>query len=356
MANQAPAMGQVSVTKPQGRGFWAKHWVPYVYISPFYILWAVFGAFPIFYSLYLAFHIWNGNAAHPMVWTGVDNFVVILKDKTFWTALYNTLFIGVIAHIPMLSIAMFLAFLLNSRLVKFREFFRTMYFLPVITSAVAIAVVFQILYGTQYGVINWLLSSLFGIDNIEWLRGVGNWIKLAIIVLVNWRWIGWNMIIYLAGLQAIPQELYEAAAIDGASFFQIFARITLPLMKPVLLFTLVLSTIGTMQMFDEPFMLIGQDGGAGAAGLTLSMYIYRMSFRFFHFGSGAAAAYIVALLIIGLSFLHIRFLGGGRGHHERRRDGGDHCKADSVDYSPSCTAIRRDFIGVPLLLHGGTSQ
>ena len=151
---------------------------------------------------------------------------------------------------------------------------------------------------------------------IDWFGGTGIYIKPAIIILLNWRWIGWNMVIYLAGLQAIPNELYEAASIDGASLRQIFFRITLPLLKPVVLFTLVLSTIGTMQIFDEPFILVGRDGGLNAYGLTLSMYIYREAFRFLHFGMASAAAYVVAIMIIGFSILNIKLLGGGRGHHE----------------------------------------
>jgi ABC-type sugar transport system permease subunit len=305
------------VARRGGRGFWGKYGVPYLYISPFYILWAIFGAFPIAYSLFLAFHFWNGLAENPKIWVGLENFVDVLKDKGwFWKAVYNTLYIGVVAHIPMLTIAMILAFLLNSRLVKFRDLFRTTFFMPVVTAPLIVGVVFGILYGTQYGIINWALNTFFGIERINWFGGTGVWIKPAIIILLNWRWIGWNMIIYLAGLQAIPNDLYEAAAIDGASFMQVFWHISLPLIKPVILFTLVLSTIGTMQIFDEPFILVGRDGGLNAEGLTLSMYIFRSAFRFLHFGPASAASYLVAIMIIGFSVLNIKLLGGGRGHHE----------------------------------------
>lgn len=286
-----------------------RNWVAYVYISPFYILFFIFGAFPILFSLYLSFHQWNGIS--PMQWIGLENYVRLFQDRLFWLALKNTLYIGIIAHIPMLIGALILAFIINSPLVRYKDFYRTAYFLPVVTSSVAVALVFGTLYGVRFGLINWVLTEL-GLKPIDWWGGRGEWIKPAIIILFIWRWLGWNMVIYLAGLQGIPSDLYEAAAIDGASLPQIFRYVTLPLLRPVILFTVVLSTIGAMTLFDEPFILVGVTGGTSNAGLTIAMYLYNRGFNFAHFGYASAMAYVVSAIIIVASALNIRFFGHGR--------------------------------------------
>lgn len=286
-----------------------RNWVAYVYISPFYILFLIFGAFPILFSFYLSFQQWNGIS--PMQWVGLENYVRLFQDRLFWLALKNTLWIGIVAHIPMLIGALILAFIINSPLVRYKDFYRTAYFLPVVTSSVAVALVFGTLYGVRFGLINWVLTEL-GLKPIDWWGGKGEWIKPAIIILFIWRWLGWNMVIYLAGLQGIPGDLYEAAAIDGASLPQIFWHITLPLLRPVILFTVVLSTIGAMTLFDEPFILVGVTGGTSNAGLTIAMYLYNRGFNFAHFGYASAMAYVVSAIIIVASALNIRFFGRER--------------------------------------------
>jgi ABC-type sugar transport system permease subunit len=286
-----------------------RNWVAYAYISPFFILFAIFGAFPILFSLVLSFQDWNGIS--PMQWAGLQNFIRLFQDRLFWLALGNTLYIGIVAHVPMLIIALILAFIINSGLVRYKDFFRTAYFLPVITSSVAVALVFGTLYGVHFGLINWVLAEI-GLKPIDWWGGRGEWIKPAIIILFVWRWLGWNMVIYLAGLQGIPGDLYEAAAIDGASLPQIFRLITLPLLRPVILFTIVLSTIGAMTLFDEPYILVGVMGGTSNAGLSIAMYLYNHGFNLAHFGYASAMAYVVSAIIVVASVLNIRFLGSGR--------------------------------------------
>ena len=300
----SPALGA-----PRKRSLWRemrRNWVAYAYISPFFILFAIFGAFPILYSAVLSFQQWNGISAAQ--WIGLENYIRLFEDRLFWLAMWNTVFIGVLAHIPILGGAMLLAFIINSSAVRFKHFYRSAYFLPVVTSPVAVSLVFSTLYGVRFGLINWILDAV-GLSPIDWWGGSGEWIKPAIIILFIWRWLGWNMIIYLAGLQGINPELYEVAAIDGANLRQIFFRITLPLMRPIILFTLVLSTVGAMTLFDEPYLLVGVTGGANKAGLTIAMYLYDRGFKFAHFGYASAMAYVVSAIIVVVSVLNIRFFG-----------------------------------------------
>jgi ABC-type sugar transport system permease subunit len=290
-----------------------RNWVPYVYISPFYILFAIFGAFPVLFSLFLSFQQWNGISE--MQWIGLENYIRLFQDRLFWLALWNTVFIGVVAHVPMLSGALVLAFIINSNLIRHKDFFRTAYFLPIVTSSAAVALIFSTLYGVRFGLINWVLTEV-GLQPIDWWGGKGEWIKPAIIIVFVWRWLGWNMVIYLAGLQGIPTDLYEAAAIDGASLPQIFWRVTLPLLRPVILFTLVLSTVGAMTIFDEVFLLLpggmALTGGTNNAGLTLALYLYNRGFNLAHFGYASAMAYVISAIIIVATVFNLRLFGRER--------------------------------------------
>ena len=305
---QTETLGR-SFSAPDKSSLWRevrRHWVAYAYISPFFILFAVFGAFPIIYSLILSFQQWNG-ISDPQ-WVGLENYARLFEDRLFWLSLWNTIYIGVIAHIPILAGGMILAFIVNSAVIRYKEFYRSAYFLPVVTSPVAVALVFSTLYGVRFGLINWVLSTV-NLAPIDWWGGGGEWIKPAIIILFIWRWLGWNMVIYLAGLQGINPELYEVASIDGASMRQIFFRITLPLMRPIILFTLVLSTVGAMTIFDEPYLLVGVTGGTNNAGLTIALYLYDRGFKFAHFGYAAAMAYIVSAIIVAVSVFNLRIFG-----------------------------------------------
>ena len=203
----------------------------YAYIAPFYILFAIFGLFPIVAGFGLSFLRWDGIG--PMHFNGVTNYINLFKDPLFWKALSNTLLIGIIAHIPILLGGLALAYILNSKLVKGENIFKTIYFMPMVTSSVAISIIFQTMFGNNYGVINWFLS-LFGGKNINWLGGDGSLIKVAVIVMFAWKWVGWNMVIYLAGMQGISGDIYEAAKIDGASTFRIYRSVMLPLCVPTL--------------------------------------------------------------------------------------------------------------------------
>jgi cellobiose transport system permease protein len=272
----------------------------YLFISPFFILFAVFGFFPILFSLYLSFHKWDGIGE--MKFEGFGEYIYLLHDADFWKSILNTLEIWIISTIPMLFFALLIAFLLNSTFVRFRNVYRVIYFLPNVTSIVAVAIVFGTIFGDNYGFLNFVLKTL-GLNPVLWLSSPF-WLKVAIAAMVIWRWTGYNSIIYLAGLQSIPQELYEAARIDGANMMQTFFRITIPILRPIILFTLITSTIGGMQIFTEPQVLTNNSGGPEHGGMTIVLYLYQQSFLNHMFGYGSAVAWGMFVIIAIFSLIN----------------------------------------------------
>lgn len=294
------------MVKYEKKGFWAtlyQYRVAYAYIAPFYILFLVFNLFPMLSGFVLSFFRWDGLS--DMHFVNIQNYVNLFKDPLFWKALWNTLFIGIIAHIPILLGGLILAYILNSKLVKGPNIFKTIYFMPMVTSAVAITIIFSNMFGYNYGILNWFLS-LFGEAPINWLGGDGSLIKVAVIVMFAWKWIGWNMVIYLAGMQGINNDIYEAAAIDGASHVDIVFRVMIPLLKPIILFTLIQSTIGMFNLFTEPFVLTGSSwtGGTNNGALTLMIYLLNKAPQGGTlYGYASAVAYVITIMIIAISTL-----------------------------------------------------
>ncbi|MDO4475240.1 MAG: sugar ABC transporter permease [Lachnospiraceae bacterium] len=277
-----------------------KNRMVYLLISPFFIIYGIFGLFPIIYSFFLSFHKWNGTGEK--IYVGLAYYKHLFADSTFLLSIWNTLVIWVLSTIPMVIIAIVLAFILNGDRLRAKPFFRTVYYLPNITSTVAVAIVFANIFGNKYGILNYFLSSL-GLHPVEWLsKTLG--VQFAIAAIVIWRWTGYNAIILLAGLQKIPSTLYEAARIDGATPFQIFRYITVPLLNPVIQFVVVTSTIGGWQLFAEPQMLVGSTGGIGKSGMTVVLYLYNMAFKNSQFGYGSAISWALVIIILGLSILN----------------------------------------------------
>lgn len=275
--------------------------VAYVYIAPFYILFAVFGLFPMVAGLVLSFFRWDGLGQ--MHFLGLGNYINLFKDTLFWKALSNTLLIGIIAHIPILLGGLVLAYILNSKFVKGQNIFKTIYFMPMVTSAVAITIIFQNLFGNNYGIINYFVS-LMGETPINWLGGDGQLIKVAVIVMFAWKWVGWNMVIYLAGMQGISNDIYEAAEIDGASHGKIVFSIVIPLLRPIILFTLIQSSIGMFNLFTEPFILTNSNwsGGPNNGGLTLMTYLLSKAPQGGNaYGYASSIAYVITLMVIVIS-------------------------------------------------------
>lgn len=292
--------------RTKNRGFiynLKKYRVAYVYILPFYILFLVFGIFPMVSGFLLSFFRWDGLG--PMHFLGLENYINLFKDTLFWKALSNTVFIGIIAHIPILLGGLVLAYILNSKLVKGQNIFKTIYFMPMVTSSVAITIIFQNLFGFNYGLINYILS-LFGKEPVNWLGGDGSLIKVAVIIMFAWKWIGWNMVIYLAGMQGISNDIYEAARIDGATHGKLIFSIVMPLLKPIILFTLIQSSIGMFNLFTEPFVLTGSNWGGGInnGGLTLMMYLLSKAPQGgTAYGYASAIAYVITFIIIVISLI-----------------------------------------------------
>lgn len=267
----------------------------YLYISPFFIIFAIIGLYPAIFSLILAFQKWNGMGE--MEFVGLNNFQVILSDPLFWKSVYNTIILGLMGTAPQLVIGLVLAFLLNLSYLRFKAFFRVTIFMPYITSMVAVALVFSVFFSNnETALVNYIIG-LFGFDPVSWKTS--EWgAKIAISTMVFWRWLGYNTIIYLAGMQSIPNELYEASRIDGASIFQQLRYITIPLLKPFILLTVFFSTVGAMQLFTEPTVFLGNTAFARDEAMTVVMYLYRDAFKLSSFGTASAAAIVLLLFIV----------------------------------------------------------
>ncbi|MEC0372394.1 carbohydrate ABC transporter permease [Paenibacillus chibensis] len=265
---------------------------------------AGFYFYPMIQALLLSFKTGRGVN---LSYTGWSNYERLLTDKTFFTALKNT-FIYLIVQVPiMIILALFISVLLNDSHLKFRGFFRTAIFLPCVTSLVAYSVVFKYLFGSG-GLVNTMLMKLSIIHApIEWITDPF-WAKITIIIAITWRWTGYNMIFYLSALQNIDSSIYEAARIDGASSVKQFFRITIPMLKPIILFTSITSTIGTLQLFDEVLNIT--KGGPGNSTLSISQYIYNLSFKYTaDFGYAATVSYSIVLIIVVLSLIQFRVAG-----------------------------------------------
>jgi cellobiose transport system permease protein len=275
----------------------------YLYISPFFILFGIFGLFPIIFTAYVSLHRWNILGSKQFI--GFENYKFLMEDPYFWTALFNTFSIWFLSTLPQLFLALVLAFLLNQAFIKGKHFFRVSIFLPNITSVVAVAIIFGAIFGQHYGLLNYLIS-LFGVDPINWSSTVLG-THVAISAMVMWRWVGYNSIIYLAALQSIPNDLYEAATIDGASRKQQFFYITIPMIRPMIIFTVILSTIGGMQIFAEPLMFSGAGGGSINQGLTVTLLLYEEAFSRHAFGYASAIAWMLFFIIVMFSMINLYF-------------------------------------------------
>ncbi|WP_031071566.1 carbohydrate ABC transporter permease [Streptomyces sp. NRRL WC-3742] len=307
-ATATPAAGRGAAGRGTGRraagrtARWRRTALPYLLLAPALLTFGVFKAYPVVDSLLISFTTAPGS---PGQGDGLANYRRLLDDPLFWTALRNTGEMLVVQVPLMLALALLIAVGLNSALVRWRTVWRLGVFMPAVTGLVATGVMFSFLLRTRDGAVNRLLEAV-GLPAVDWL-GQPFWARMAVVLVLTWHYTGYNAVIYLAGLQSIPRELYEAAMVDGAGPLRRFSAVTVPALRPVLLFTVVLSTIGTLQLFDEPYVLTG--GGPDNATLTVSMYLYQNGFRYFDFGYASAIAYALTLLVSVLGAAQMRLMG-----------------------------------------------
>ncbi|MDG6107655.1 sugar ABC transporter permease [Dactylosporangium aurantiacum] len=286
----------------------ARHgWVPYAFISPFYLLYGLFLIVPIGVGVYLSFTEWAGLGTP--LWVGTQNYRELFADDSFRTAVVNTAIYVVFAVLIVVPAALLIAQALNTRGLRGRDLFRLTFFTPVVLSPIIIALVFTLFYDREYGLLNAALRGFFGTGGVDWL-GDPTWAKVSVMLLVLWRWTGYLTIFFLAGLQNVPKELYEAARLDGAGALRTFFNITVPMLKPVTAFVAVTVIVGTAQIMEEPYLLT--KGGPGEATLPVAMFIYREAFMRQHLGYAAAAGVVMFAIVFAIGRTATAVFGVGR--------------------------------------------
>jgi ABC-type sugar transport system permease subunit len=284
----------------------ADNWMFYLCIAPFFLLFAIFGAYPILASLYYSFTRWDGLS--DPVFVGFANYQNLFRDPTFLKVLLNTIYIWLGSTVITLALAFVLAFLVNHYILRFNMLFRVVFLFPMLVAPALTAIVVSALFSTNAGLVNTVLGLFAGHKVVyDWFAS-GEWLKPLIIFMIAWRWTGWHFILFLAGLQSIPTEVYEAARVDGASGPRIFRLITVPLMLPVILVSVVTATIGGLQVFDEPYVLTKGTGGTLQLGATLGLYQYQTAFQEFNFGLASAVSYVIFILVLIFSILNFRLI------------------------------------------------
>ena len=277
---------------------------PYLYVAPFFVLFLVVGMFPLAYTAWVSVHDWSllGGKGD---YVGLDNFREVLANPYFTKQLVNTISIFLISSVPQILIALVVAALLDNQL-RARTAWRMSVLLPFVVSPVAVAIIFGSLYGDRYGLVNEVLG-LVGIDPVAW--HTNRWAShVAIATMVNWRWTGYNALIFLAAMQAVPRELYESAAIDGAGRIRQLVSITVPMIRPTMIFVIVTSTIGGLQIFAEPRLFddtMARNGGSDRQFGTITMLIYDFGWQLRDLGRASATAWLLFLVICVFAVLNV---------------------------------------------------
>jgi len=301
---------------------WDVKFSPYLYISPFFILFAVVGLFPIAFTAVISFQEWD-LIRNEGTFVGLQQYSWILSDPKFWVALRNTFSIFLLSTVPQLILAVFIAAMLD-RNIRAKTFWRMSVLLPFVMAPVAVALIFSNMFGDVHGLVNNTLDAV-GLQPIAWHKDPF-WSHVAIATMVNFRWTGYNALILLAAMQAVPREYYEAATVDGAGAFRQFFSITLPSLRPTLIFVIITSTIGGLQIFDEPRMFDNTgEGGPAQQWLTITLYLYNIGWGEFNFGRAAALAWILFIIIVVIGLVNLLITRrlvrdeGGRGVKMPRR-------------------------------------
>ena len=295
---------------PPRRGWWSRHQrglAPYLFISPFYLLYGAFLLVPIVVAGYLSLTEWAGFGSP--VWVGLRNYQDLIGDPVFFSSVLNTVLYVLISVFVVVPTSLLIATALNMRGLKGRDLFRLVYFTPVVLSPIVVTLVFSLFFDRDFGVLNAILRSTLGVGGIDWL-GDPWWARAVVGFLIIWRWTGYLTIFFLAGLQNIPREFYEAAQVDGAGAFRQFWNVTLPLLRPVTAFVAVTVMVGSAQIFDEPYLLTR--GGPGDATRSVAMFIYQAAFMRQQLGYAAAAGVLLFAAVFVIGRLANGLLGIGR--------------------------------------------
>jgi len=288
----------------QRRSRWDVRLSPYLYISPFFVLFALVGLYPLVYTAYLSVHAWDRLYYQRGAFNGFDNYDFVLHDPVFQKSLVNTFSIFLLSSVPQVVCAVVIAALLDSQL-RGRTFWRMSVLLPFAVVPAAAVLIFGSLLADRSGVINAILDGV-GLEPIRWHVSRW-WSHLAIAGMVNWRWTGYNALIFLAAMQAVPRDLYESAALDGAGRIRQFVSVTLPMIRPTMVFVIVTSTIGGLQIFTEPRLFDdtpNREGGADHQFMTSTLYIYVKGVEDQFYGRASAAAVILFLIIVAIAIVN----------------------------------------------------
>jgi ABC-type sugar transport system permease subunit len=310
----------LTTTRPEDwirPSWWERNQVkiaPYIYISPFFILFSIFLLYPVLDSFYLSFHKQQGVSVPQFV--GLQNYMNLAVDPRFKQSVINTTGYALGSVFLLSPLAFILAIVVHSRLVPWlnlKSFYRLAFFVPLLTSAVVASLMFGILYDFQSGLINNYLVSWFGESaRVGWVRDP-DVALFSIILLLIWKFTGLNSLYFLAGLQNVPRELEEAAAIDGANWWTTLTRVTIPLMKPVILFVVIQAINGSYQIFAEPYLLTG--GGPQDRSLSMVQYLYNTGFSYFNLGYAASIGYTLVVIIVVFAVINLRVFGAFREDH-----------------------------------------
>lgn len=286
---------------------WQHRNAPYLFVAPFVAVFCVFGLYPLVKSLWLSFYITSGPKSR--VFVGLGNFSFLLSDPDFHKAVWNTAVFAFFSVFLQLPLSLGLAMLLNRKALRARNFFRLVFFSPHLVGMVFVAVIFMVIFQPQFGLLNKVLNWAFGTPlDTKWL-GNRALVMPALVLTSLWMYVGFNMIYFLAALQAVNQDLYDAAKVDGANAWQQFRHVTLPSIKPVAVFVVVLSTIGSFQLFELPYLLLGNSGGPENAGLTVVMYLFQNGFETGDLGYASAIGWTLALGVLVVSLVQMKLTG-----------------------------------------------
>lgn len=290
-------MARARLRETTAAGWW--------FLAPALTLIGLFFFLPVAAALVLSFTDYDiyalGDASNAR-WVALDNYARLLRTPLFWSALRNTFYFALVGGPLTIAVSLAAALLVNARAVRLKGLFRTIYFVPFVTTLVAVAIVWRYLYHPQYGLLNYALGVV-GIGPIDWL-GDPRWAMPAIILMAVWKNFGYNMLIFIAGLQSIPEELYEAAHLDGATAWQQFRHVTVPMLGPTLLFVGVITMIGYFQLFSEPYVMT--QGGPLRATTSVVLLMYEEGFRWWRLGYAAAVAFVLFLIILAATLVQFR--------------------------------------------------